>query len=109
RPWFRADSEWTTSAVTTSARGLCFARLARRIRDQDAGEPRRRTHGRYHRHLADLPMASKPARFVVRAQRFHCDTVFCGQRFFVERFDAKGLAQYARRDCPAHHTTTAWR
>ncbi|MDI4658254.1 transposase family protein [Xanthobacter sp. AM11] len=42
------------------------------------GRTSERIHSRYHRHLADLPMAGKPVRLVVRARRFHCDTVLCG-------------------------------
>lgn len=67
------------------------------------GRTSERVHSRYHRHLADLPMAGKPVRLVVRARRFHCDTVLCGRRIFAERFDAKVLAPWARRTARLDH------
>jgi transposase len=51
------------------------------------GTRAQRIHSRYHRRLADLPMAGKPVRLVVEACRFHCDAVSCGRRIFAERFD----------------------
>lgn len=67
------------------------------------GRTSERIHSRYHRHLADLPMAGKPVRLVVRARRFHCDTVLCGRRIFAERFDAEVLAPWARRTARRDH------
>lgn len=67
------------------------------------GRTSERIHSRYHRHLADLPMVGKPVRLVVRARRFHCDTVLCGRRIFAERFDAKVLAPWARRTARLDH------
>lgn len=72
------------------------------------GRTSERIHSRYHRHLADLPMAGKPVRLVVRARRFHCDTVLCGRRIFAERFDAKVLA-HGHGGLPASTTSsTTW-
>ncbi|MFG1240272.1 ISL3 family transposase [Xanthobacter autotrophicus DSM 597] len=67
------------------------------------GRTSERIHSRYHRHLTDLPMAGKPVRLVVRARRFHCDTVLCGRRIFAERFDDKVLAPWARRTARLDH------
>lgn len=66
-----------------------------------------RIHSRYQRRLADLPLAGKPVRLVVRVRRFHCDAVLCGRRIFTERFDKNVLAPWARRtvrlDDIVHH------
>lgn len=62
-----------------------------------------RVHSRYRRHLADLPMAGKPVRLVVRARRFHCDTVVCGRRIFAERFEDNVLVPWARRTARLDH------
>src|SRR5260221_7525719 len=62
-----------------------------------------RVHSRYHRRLADLPLAGRPVRLVVVARRFHCDALLCGRRIFVERFDQDVLAPWARRTAPLHH------
>ena len=37
-------------------------------------------HSRYHRRLADLPIAGRPVRLMVRARRFYCRAVLCGRR-----------------------------
>lgn len=39
-----------------------------------------RVHSRYHRRLADLPIAGRPVRLMVRARRFYCRAVLCGRR-----------------------------
>ena len=62
-----------------------------------------RVHSRYHRRLADLPLAGRPVRLVVVARRFHCDAVLCGRRIFVERFDQDVLAPWARRTARLDH------
>jgi transposase len=66
-----------------------------------------RIHSRYHRRLADLPIAGKPVRLVVEARRFHCAAVSCRRRIFAERFDEDVLAPWARRtarlDDIVHH------
>jgi transposase len=66
-------------------------------------EGSKRVHSRYRRHLADLPMAGKPVRRLVRARRFHCDTVPCGRRIFAERFDDAVLMPWARRTARLDH------
>ena len=67
------------------------------------GRASERVHSRYRRHLADLPMAGKPVRLVVRARRFHCDTALCGRRIFAERFDDTVLMPWARRTARLDH------
>jgi transposase len=66
-----------------------------------------RIHSRYHRRLADLPIAGRPVRLLVKARRFYCDAVLCGRRIFTERFDDGLLAPWARRtvrlDYIVHH------
>src|SRR5258707_8905808 len=66
-----------------------------------------RVHSRYHRRLADLPMAGRSVRLLVVARRFRCDAGLCGRRIFAERFDQDILAPSARRtaqlDCIVHH------
>lgn len=62
-----------------------------------------RVHSRYHRRLADLPIAGRPVRLLVRARRFYCRTVLCGRRVFAERFDANVLAPWARRTARLDH------
>ena len=67
------------------------------------GRASERVHSRYRRHLADLPMAGKPVRLVVRARRFRCDNVLCGRRIFAERFDDTVLMPWARRTARLDH------
>ncbi len=62
-----------------------------------------RVHSRYRRRLADLPIAGRPVRLVVRARRFYCQAVLCGRRAFAERFDADVLAPWARRTARLDH------
>src|ERR1700733_12021282 len=62
-----------------------------------------RVHSRYHRRLADLPIAGRPVRLMVRARRFYCRAVLCGRRIFAERFDANVLAPWARRTARLDH------
>src|SRR5258708_37608660 len=52
-----------------------------------------RVHSRYHRRLADLPLAGRPVRLVV-APRFHCDARPFGRRIFFERLDPDVLAPW---------------
>jgi transposase len=60
-------------------------------------------HSRYHRCLADLPIAGRPVRLRVRARRFYCRTVLCGRRVFAERFDDDVLVPWARRTARLDH------
>ena len=62
-----------------------------------------RIHSRYHRRLADLPIAGRPVRLLVKARRFYCDAVLCGRRIFTERFDGDLLAPWARRTARLDH------
>src|SRR5260370_40651644 len=56
-----------------------------------------RTHSRYHRRVADLPLAGRPVRLVVVARRFRCGADLCDRRIFTERFEDGVLAPWARR------------
>jgi transposase len=75
------------------------------------GTPARRTHSRYQRLLADLPMAGRPVRLTLQSRRFRCDAVGCSRRIFTERFDPEVLAPWARRtsrlDELVHHLAIA--
>jgi transposase len=62
-----------------------------------------RVHSRYQRRLADLPMAGRPVRLMVRARRFYCRAVLCGRRVFAERFGNDVLAPWARRTARLDH------
>ena len=55
-----------------------------------------RVHSRYHRRLADLPIAGRRVMLMLRARRFRCDAVRCGRRIFAERFDDDVLRPWAR-------------
>ncbi len=56
-----------------------------------------RVHSRYHRRLADLPIAGRRVELVLQARRFHCGAGLCGRRIFTERFDDNILKPWARR------------
>src|SRR5260370_40216784 len=56
-----------------------------------------RVHSRYHRRLADLPIAGRHVVLMLRARRFRCEAVLCARRIFAERFDDKILRPWARR------------
>jgi transposase len=66
-----------------------------------------RIHSRYHRRVADLPLAGRPVRLVVVARRFRCEADLCNRRIFTERFEDGVLAPWARRtgrlDYVVHH------
>jgi len=62
-----------------------------------------RVHSRYHRRLADLPIAGHPVRLMMRARRFYCRAVLCGRHVFAERFDDDVLAPWARRTARLDH------
>src|SRR5215218_1517324 len=73
----------------------------------ECGRNARRVHSRYHRRLADLPIADRSVRLVVMVRRFHCDAVLCEQRIFAERFPQDVQEPWARRtarlDQIVHH------
>jgi len=75
------------------------------------GMAARRIHSRYHRTLADLPMAGSAVRLRLQARRFRCDAADCRRRIFTERFDPDVLAPWARRtnrlDELVHHLAIA--
>ena len=56
-----------------------------------------RVHNRYHRRLADLPMAGRRVVLMLQARRFRCDAVRCARRIFTERFDENIFKPWARR------------
>ena len=62
-----------------------------------------RVHSRYSRRLADLPIAGRPVRLMVRVRRFYCRAVLCGRRVFTERFDDDVLVPWARRTARLDH------
>ncbi|WP_158801466.1 ISL3 family transposase [Acidisoma sp. L85] len=62
-----------------------------------------RVHSRYYRRLADLPIAGRPVRLMVRARRFYCRAVLCGRLVFAERFDGDVLAPWGRRTARLDH------
>jgi len=68
----------------------------------DCGTRSARVHSRYHRRVADLPIAGRAVRLLVVARRFYCDAVMCGRRIFVERFGDL-LAPWARRTARLDH------
>ena len=57
----------------------------------------RRTHSRYVRQAADLPIAGRRVILRVTVRRFWCDAVLCRRRIFAERFGADILAPLSRR------------
>ena len=75
------------------------------------GTAARRIHSRYHRLLADLPMAGWTVRLRLQARRFRCDAAGCHRRVFTERFAPDVLAPWARRttrlDELVHHLAVA--
>jgi transposase len=92
-PGFAADEAASTDDRTvvtihgTSAISVC----------PSCGVISQRIHSRYHRRLADLPMAGRRAVLVLQARRFRCDAVQCARRIFTERFDDNILKPWARR------------
>lgn len=71
------------------------------------GTRSRQIHSRYDRRLADLPIAGRPVRLIMKSRRFYCRAVLCGRRIFAERFNTDVLAPWARRtarlDQIVHH------
>jgi transposase len=66
-----------------------------------------RVHSRYHRRIADLPLAGRPVKLIATVRRFRCDAVRCGRSIFTERFADGTVAPWARRtgrlDGLVHH------
>lgn len=58
-----------------------------------------RVHSRYHRRLADLPIAGAPVVLSLRMRRFFCDNTTCTAKTFAEQVE--GLtSSHARRSQP---------
>jgi transposase len=66
-----------------------------------------RVHSRYHRRIADLPLAGRPVKLIATVRRFRCDAVRCGRSIFTERLADGVVAPWARRtgrlDGIVHH------
>lgn len=77
--------------------------IARTSACPGCGAPSDRVHSRYRRTLADLPMAGRRVRLIVRVRRFYCGSVLCGRRIFAERFQGGVLAPWARRTSRLEH------
>lgn len=88
-----AGTEATIVVRPTSRASICPGCCRRSVR----------VHSRYERRLADLPIAGRPARLLVKVRRFYCDAVLCGRRIFTERFDDGLLAPWARRTARLDH------
>ncbi|HEX8869415.1 MAG TPA: ISL3 family transposase [Lentzea sp.] len=56
----------------------------------------RRVHSRYHRRLADVPMAGQPVVLCLRMRRFFCDNKECRFKTFVEQVDGLTSAHAQR-------------
>jgi transposase len=54
-----------------------------------------RVHSRYMRRLSDVAIAARPARLLLRVQKFFCDNASCGRKVFSEVLDFAD--RYARR------------
>jgi transposase len=92
-PGFAADeaaSDDDRAVVTIHATGASSA-------CPSCGAISDRVHSRYHRRLADLPMAGRRIVLMLEARRFRCAAVRCARRIFTERFDETILKPWARR------------
>lgn len=65
------------------------------------GTVSRRVHGRYRRHVTDLPLSGRIVQLPIIARRFRCDAALCGCQIFAERFAEGVLAPSARRTAKA--------
>ena len=87
----------TIAVVSASASSCCPV----------CGTDSHRTHSRYVRKIADLPLAGHSVSLLATVRRFWCDAVRCGRRIFAERFADGALAPWARRtgrlDGLVHH------
>jgi hypothetical protein len=92
-PGFAADNALSDGDGTvltiraTNANSLC----------PSCGVASVRVHSRYHRRLADLPIAGRRVVLMLLARRFRSEAVLCGRRIFAERFDDNILQPWARR------------
>ncbi len=91
------------NAALEGATAVIVVRPTSRASACGCGARSERIHSRYHRRLADLPIAGRPVRLLVKTRRFYCDAVLCGRRIFTERFDDGLLAPWARRTARLDH------
>lgn len=83
-----ADPQQVTITVHSGYRsGVC----------RSCGTISSHVHSHYLRRVVDLPLAGRPVQFLIRARRFRCDALQCGQRIFTERFAPDVIARHARR------------
>ena len=61
------------------------------------GRSSRSIHSHYWRKASDLPLGGRRVRLLVKARRFRCNSVLCGQKIFAERVEHGVLAPWARR------------
>jgi transposase len=66
------------------------------------GRRSRRVHSRYQRKVADLPLATRPVVFYLRAHKFFCGTPTCPRRIFTERLP-DFVAPHGRRSHGLRH------
>lgn len=61
------------------------------------GRNSRSVHTHYRRKASDLPLGGRRVKLVIKARRFRCNNVLCGQRVLAERLENSALAPWARR------------
>lgn len=102
-PGFKAERASILGTVTTIAVVSASASSCCPV----CGTASHRTHSRYVRKIADLPLAGHSVSLLATVRRFWCDAVRCGRRIFAERFADGALAPWARRtgrlDGLVHH------
>ena len=73
--------------LTTTAPAACCPRCA---------VPSSTVHGRYQRHLTDLPWGTRPVHIQLTVRKFVCRNLHCTRRIFTERVPEL-VAAYARK------------
>src|SRR5262245_59975530 len=73
--------------LTTTAPSACCPRCA---------VPSSTVHGRYQRHLTDLPWGTRPVHIQLTVRKFVCRNLHCTRRIFTERVPEL-VAAYARK------------
>jgi hypothetical protein len=66
------------------------------------GEVSRRVHGRYVRHVRDLPFSGQGVRLCLATRRFSCERRDCPRRIFAERFEETVLPLTVIKPPPLH-------
>ena len=100
-PGFSADEAASyddRTAVTIHATGASNA-------CPSCGVISHRVHSRYHRRLADLPMAGRHVVLMLQARRFRCEAVRCVRRIFTRCGAAIRMRHRSHPDCRAIHRT----